>query len=70
MTRSLCLLMFIGVVAAAMLPAGSALARPTRVALCRITGDATGLDEAVSGALEEGAFEVIPGKQVARAEAS
>jgi hypothetical protein len=67
MTRSLRLLMFIGVAAAAVLPAGSALARPTRVALCRITGDTTGLDKAVSGALEEGELEVVAGKQVARA---
>jgi len=67
MTRSLRLLTFMVVAAAAALPAGAALARPTRVALCRIAGDTSGLDQAVAGALEEGELEVVAGKQVARA---
>ena len=70
MTRSLRLLMFVGVAAAATvgaLPAAPAFARPTKVALTRITGDTTGLGKTVAGALQEGDLEVIAGKQVSRA---
>jgi hypothetical protein len=70
MTRSLRLLMFLGLTAAAAvvaLPVTPAFARPTKVALTQITGDTTGLGKTVAGALEEGELEVVAGKQVTRA---
>ena len=67
MTRSLHLVMFVVVAAAAIVPAAPALARPTKVALTQITGDTTGLGKTVAGALEEGELEVVAGKPVSRA---
>ena len=70
MTRSLRLLMLLGLTAAAIavaLPVAPAFARPTKVALTQITGDTTGLGKTVAGALEEGELEVVAGKQVTRA---
>jgi hypothetical protein len=67
MIRSLRMLMFLVVATAAILPASPALARPTKVALTRITGDTAGLSRTVAGALLEGELEVVAGKQVSRA---
>jgi hypothetical protein len=67
MTRTLRLVMFVMVAAAAIVPAAPALARPTRVALTQITGDTSGLGKTVAGALAEGELEVVAGKQVSRA---
>jgi hypothetical protein len=67
MTRSLRLVMCMGVAAVATVPAAFALARPTKVALTRIAGDTAGLGKAVAGALDDGELEVVAGKPVARA---
>src|SRR4051812_44923835 len=70
MTRTLRLLMFLGLAAAAtvaVVPVAPAFARPTKVALTQITGDTTGLGKTVAGALAEGELEVVAGKQVTRA---
>jgi hypothetical protein len=69
MTRSLRLLMFVGVAAAATAGAlvSPAFARPTKVALTQIAGDTTGLGQTVAGALQEGELEVVAGTQVTRA---
>ncbi|HEX3476230.1 MAG TPA: hypothetical protein VHT91_14490 [Kofleriaceae bacterium] len=67
MIRSLRFVTFVVVAAAAIVPASPALARATKVALCRITGDTAGLGKTVAGALQEGELEVVAGKQVSRA---
>ena len=45
----------------------SALARPTRIAMTKVSGDANGVGRAVAEAIDDGSLVIVPAQRVARA---
>jgi hypothetical protein len=56
-------------ICAAMVVGGlpSALARPTRIAMTKVSGDASGVGRAVAEAIDDGSLVIVPAPRVARA---